>query len=118
MYDNRMITYLDIDIYAWKESDINQKNHENFEAYYLIELNISHYDGDRKVKIKFNNKYKVQDYIKLVLSSEGNNFALDGKLYCNEDFLKVVDKNAKIIDPKIEAEKRKKFKEDWGDFFD
>jgi len=106
IYDKKTLFHRETEILAWKkQSKMMNENHENFESYYMIRMTILHYDGDRNVFVKFNNKYKIIKYIDLVLSDgeKSNNFVINGAIYCGESDLNrvfSVDKFAKIIEPK------------------
>jgi len=106
IYDKQTLFHRETEILAWKkQSRMMDRNHENFESYYMIRMIVLHYDGDRNIFVKFNNKYKIIQYIDLVLSNgeKSNNFVINGAIYCGEsdlDCVFSVDRFAQIIEPK------------------
>jgi|GEM_PF-6370063 len=103
IYDKQTLFHRETEILAWKKQ--KDKNHENFESYYMIRMVILHYDGDRDVFVRFTNKYKIINYIDLVLSNgeRSNNFVINGAIYCGESALDCVfsiDKFVRIMELK------------------
>lgn len=112
IFDKNKIQHREVDILCWKESDIKPTSYENFEAFYMIKMYLISYDGDREIKIKFNNKYKIIKYLDIALSNR-DCFVINGRLYGSEADLEIFNEEAVIIDPIIEQKKR----DSWKGFF-
>lgn len=112
VFDKNKIQHKEVDILCWKESNTTPSHYENFEAFYMIKMYLISYDGDREIKVKFNNKYKIIKYLDIALNDR-DCFVINGKLYGSEADLEVLSKEAQIIDPIIEQKKR----DSWKGFF-
>lgn len=113
VYDKNKIQHREVNILCWKESDLKPKNREDFEAFYMFKMYLISYEGDREIKIRFNNKYKIIKYLDIILNNT-DCFVINGRLYGGEADLEIIAKEAEIIDPIIEQQKR----DSWKGFLD
>jgi len=115
VFDKNTSLYKDVLITSWKEKDRAVANKEMFSAYYMFNMYLLSYEGDRVIQIVADGKYLIQKAIDFLLTVEPNELPtliVNNTIYGNEFELSQIKKMDKawiyVFDPLEESMKK------WG----
>ena len=113
VFDKNTFLYKDVLITSWKEKDRVVTNKEMFRAYYMFNMYLISYEGDRVIQIVADGKYLVQKAVDFLLEVEPNELPtliVNNIIYGNELELSEIKKMDKawihVFDPLEESMKK------------
>ncbi len=110
VFDQSTFLYQDVLISSWKEKDRISKNREMFNAYYMFNMHIISYNGDKIIQVAIDGKYAVRKAIDLLLTNTKLAWVLNNNLCGSEfDLVKIQEQNKHsvyVFDPVKEENKR------------
>lgn len=113
VFDKNTSLYKDVLITSWKEKDRAVANKEMFSAYYMFNMYLISYEGDRVIQVVIDGKYLAQKAIDFLLKVQINELPaliVNNTIYGNELQLSQIKEQNKnwiyVFDPLEESMKK------------